>query len=435
MYEGLQIAEMIRGLDAAGVDKLISEMAPEEATAILDAWHLWALPHQVMPDGDWRRWVLRAGRGAGKGHAAASAVNEVAADLKKIKNGEIGVIARTHTDARYTCVEGPSGILTTAKKSFKPLWYPGHGLLVWPNGVRGRIFSADKPEQARGPNWAFVWADEACHWPDVEKMWWETVEPALRIGWARAVITTTPTPGKFLRNIEAMADTVVTRATTFDNPWLAPQVKEAFKEHYEGTRIGRQELEGEILEDNVEALWRYDLIEQNRVTMVRPVRRMVVSIDPAVTANPESSETGIVLYGVDDAGHGYVMGDESGRYKPHEWGKKAVGLYHRYAADRIVAEVNMGGDLVEATLRAIDPKVAYASVRATRGKLLRAEPVAALYERGLVHHVGTYRELEEQMITWVPGNPSPDRLDAMVHAATYLQLGKEKLIGPVQAYL
>jgi len=430
----LKIAKLIRGLDAEGVDKLVESLGEEEHLAVLDDWSLWALPYQRLPEGEWRRWLLRAGRGAGKTTAAARAVNELARDRTKIRSGEIGIIARTHTDARFTCVEGPGGILANASSTFRPLWYPGHGLLVWPNGVRGRIFSADRPEGLRGPNWSVVWADEICTWPDVKRIWWEVVELALRIGWARAIITTTPTPDPFLQELEKKKDTITTRASTFDNRFLAEAIKENYRAVYEGTRIGLQELLGEYLEDNIYALWRYDLIEETRVTSVPPLHRVVVSIDPAVTATERSDETGIIVYGIDPRNHGYVLDDSSSIYQPHEWGLKAVSLYQKYKADRVIAEVNQGGDMVEATLRAVDPTIPYASVRATRGKLLRAEPVAALYEREMVHHVGVYRKLEDQMITWVPGKPSPDRLDALVHAATYLQLPKEKPAGPIRAY-
>lgn len=429
-----KILEMLSKLSHEETMELLGTLTAEEAMAILDDWNLWALPYQRLPPGDWRRWVLRAGRGSGKTYGAAKNINEIARDRSKIRTGEIGIIARTHADARYTCVEGPSGILATAPHDFKPEWHPGHGLLVWPNAVKGRIFSADKPESLRGPNWAVIWADEICHWFQAKKVWWEAIEPALRIGWARAIITTTPLPDGFLEELENKSDTIVSRASTFDNRWLSPEVKKAFKEHYEGSRLGEQELYGEYIDDVAGALWRSETIEKNRVEKLPQLRQVIVSIDPAVTAKEDSDMTGIVVLGRDADNHVYVLEDLTGKYEPTEWATKAVVLYHRYQADRIIAEVNQGGDLVETTLKAIDPKIPYKSVRAWRGKYLRAEPVAACYERGLVHHAGVFKELEDQMITWVPGRPSPDRIDAMVHGVTHLILS-EKQVGPLEAYL
>ena len=416
------------------ITALLSDMTPTEANSILDAWDLWAMPHQRLPKGAWRRWIIRAGRGSGKTKAAAKAINLLARDKAKIGKGEIGIIARTYKDVRYTCIEGSSGVLAEAPSDFKPAWHPGTGLLVWPNGVRGRIFSADKPEGMRGPNWSLIWGDEIATWPNLKKTWWEVIEPALRVGWARAILTTTPIPLKFLKELEAKENTVVTRATTFDNRWLAKSVKDGFREQYEGSRLGRQELYGEFVEANLQALWRYETIENTRVRRPPTLKRIVVAIDPAVTANEDSDETGIIVMGTGANNHGYVLHDASGIYTPTEWATKAIGLFHRYEGDRIVAENNQGGDMIEAVLRAVDPKIPYAGVRATRGKVLRAEPVAALYERGLVHHVGVFPKLEEQLTDWTPGQDSPDRLDALVWASTYLQLG-DKPIGDIRGYL
>lgn len=428
-------AEMTKGIPLDVLKNAIDKLPMSQQMAIYDDWSLWALPHQRLPEGQWRRWVLRGGRGSGKTFAAAKTVNMIARDRQKIRTGEIGIIARTHSDARFTCVEGPSGILATAPSDFRPEWSPGTGTLVWPNKVKGRIFSADKPEGMRGPNWSFIWADEVCQWPDVERTWWEVIELALRLGWARALLSTTPRPDPFLKNLEASEDTVVTHASTFDNPWLDERTKEAFKKVYAGTRRGQQELEGLILEDVNDALWSWEHIENHRVDTLPDFARIVVAIDPAVTSTESSDETGIIVFGLDYKNHGYVLEDASGTYTPNQWAKLAVSLYHRYEADRIVAETNQGGDMVEATVRAIDPRVSYSGVRATRGKTLRAEPVAALYERGMVHHAGVYEKLEKQLTTWVPGHPSPDRLDALVWASTFTQLSNEKISLPASAYL
>jgi len=286
----------------------------------------------------------------------------------------------------------------------------------------------------RGPNFSFLWADEIAAWPDAENTWWTIIEPALRIGWARAVISTTPRPLAWLKKLEALADTIVTRATTYDNPYLAESALKSFRDHYEGTRIGKQELYGEIIEDTAGALWRFEWIEKFRVspTAAKPdFKRIVIAVDPAVTNNEDSDETGIIVYGVDYQGHGYVLEDASGKHTPTEWATRVHALYNRYHADRVVAEINQGGDMVEQVLRAVAPKIAYQSVRATRGKTIRAEPVSALYERGMVHHLGVYPQLESQLCDWVPGTTpkSPDRLDALVYASMYTQL-TEKVAGP-----
>lgn len=432
-----QIATMLQKLPRDKLEALVAALSPEEQRAILDDWNLWALPYQRIPDGKWRRWMLRAGRGTGKTLTAARTTNEVARDRKKIRTGEIGIIARTYSEARFTCVEGPSGILATAPSDFQPIWHPGHGLLVWPNGVRGRIFSADKPESMRGPNWAWVWADELRTWETPEDTWWEIIELALRVGWARCVISTTPRPNKFLKDLESRKDTVVTHATTYDNPYLSEEIRAQYEAVYKGTKRGKQELLGEYVEDLVEALWVWQTIERCRVDRLPELTRVIISVDPAITATEKSDETGIIVMGTDQRKHGYVLEDRTGKYGPTEWANVVAQLYWKYRADRVVAEVNQGGDMVEATMRAVDPSIAYAKVNATRAKRLRAEPVAALYERGFVHHVGVFQELENEMTTWIPdsGMPSPNRIDAMVHGATFLQLGNERTVGPISAYL
>jgi phage terminase large subunit-like protein len=417
--------------------EFVSCFSTDEITALLSDWDQWSLPYQQLPPGNWRRWSFRAGRGAGKTHTGARTTNEVARDRDKIRTGEIGIIGRTHADARHTMVEGPSGILAQAPPDFRPTWEPGNGILIWPNKVKGRIFSADKPQQLRGPNLAFAWADEPAHWPDAEATWWTVIEPAIRIGWARAMLTSTPIPDPFLQKLEADPNTVLTRASTFDNCYLPKSVLEMFRTRYEGTRIGQQELHGEFLEDNERALWKAEQIEQHRV-MAAPneLRRVVIAVDPAVTATAKSDETGIVIVGIDFNGHAFVLDDRSGRFTPSQWGRTAVAAYHRFEADAIVPEVNNGGDLVVSNIYGIDSRVKVKPVRASRGKVVRAEPVAALYERGLVHHVGHFPVLETQLTNWDPSvKESPDRLDALVWALHELLLTETNAAGPLKAYL
>ncbi len=429
------IIEKLGKLTPDKIARFVATLNDEEARAFIDCWEFWALHYQRMPPGDWRRWILRVGRGGGKTLSGAKWVNTIAEDRKKIRTGEIMLVAKTYNNVRFTMIEDPgSGILATAKPSFRPIWEPGNGILTWPNKVRARVVSADRPDTGRGVNAAAVWADELCAWPDPEGMWWDVVEPALRIGWARAIITTTPKPTKFLRDLEAMDDTVLTRGSTFDNPYLPKKVKDGLRRNYEGTRRGLQELYGEILEDSEAFLWNLDNISEHRVKFEPDLRRVVVAIDPAVTANDDSDETGIVVAGVDSDGHAYILEDATMKGSPEQWASKAIQMYKFHEADCIVAEVNNGGDMVESVIRAVDENVSYKSVRATRGKVIRAEPAAALYERGKVHHVGILRDLEHQMTNWQPGQDSPDRMDALVWALTELMLG-EKQVGSILAYL
>lgn len=423
------------GITGDQIEEMVESWDEESFDAIVNDWTLHRLPYQVLPSGNWRRWILRCGRGTGKTHTGAKTTNEVAEDKDKIRNGEIGLIARTHTDARQTMVEGPSGILATARPDFRPTWEPGNGTLTWPNGVKGRIFSADKREQMRGPNWAWIWGDEAAFWPDADKTWWEVIEPALRIGWARCMITTTPVPHPFLKALEAEEGSVTTRAGTLQNPYLPFRVRETLRKRYEGTRIGRQELWGEYLEDNEHALWTHAMIEACRIRIHPDLSRVVVAVDPAVTANPDSDETGIITCGAAN-GHGYVLDDKSGIYTPAQWGRMALSQYYRHGADAIIAEVNNGGDLVIQNIRGLDDTANVIPVRASRGKYTRAEPISALYERGMVHHVGGYKELEDQQTGWDPtAAESPDRLDALVWGMHALLISDDQPAGPLAAYL
>jgi len=430
---------IVQKLDAANVsiEKFLGGLSVEEQSAIANSWELWGLPYQQLPEGDWRRWLFRAGRGTGKTHTGARITSEVARDRKKIRRGEIGIIARTNRDARKVMVEGPSGILACAPSDFRPVWSPGSGKLTWPNGVVGYIYSADEPNQIRGANLSWAWCDEVAMWPKLHEVWIECVEPALRIGWQRCMLTTTPKRTPDLKQIEDMTGTVVTNASTYQNPYLGRKSLEFYKETYEGTRAGRLEMLGQYLDENENALWRMADIERDRVPRDHPLDlvRVVVAIDPAVTADEKSDETGMIVAGRGSDGRAYVIADKSMKGSPMEWARMAVAQYKRWQASRIVAEVNNGGDLVETTIRVIDDTVAYKAVRASRGKFTRAEPIAAMYERGKVSHVGVFEELEQQLVTWDPTmTGSPDRLDALVWALHELFFGDDH-VGPLSAYL
>jgi phage terminase large subunit-like protein len=306
-----------------------------------------------------------------------------------------------------------------------PHYEPSKRRITWPNGARATLFSADKPDRLRGPQHDAAWCDELAAWQYPEA--WDMLALGLRLGDdPRTIVTTTPKPSKLIRKLVADPSTVVTHASTFANrAFLAPQFIAQILAQYEGTRLGRQELMGELLEDIEGALWRRDNIDGTRLLKAPDdLLRIVVAIDPAATSGENADETGILVVGRDAhplKPHGYVLEDLSGRYTPEEWSKVAVRAYHRWHADKIVAEVNNGGDMVERVLRVIDPSISYRKVHATRGKVIRAEPAAALYEQARVHHCGRFDVLEDQQCNFtvdldrkVAG--SPDRVDALVWA-------------------
>jgi phage terminase large subunit-like protein len=321
-------------------------------------------------------------------------------------------------------IEGESGILACSPPWFMPKYQPSKRRLIWPNGAQATTYSADKPDQLRGPQHTKAWGDERASWQYDDA--YDQLMFGLRLGAKpQCVLTTTPRPTKAVKAIIADPDTVTTRGTTYENK--ANLAKAFFKQvirRYEGTRLGRQELEGVLIEDTDGALWRREpMIEELRVTKAPELKRIVVGVDPATTANENSAETGIIVVGVGRDDHGYVLQDRSLRASPNDWCKEVIAGYYVFKADRVVAEVNNGGDLVETLLRNIDESVAYKAVRASRGKQTRAEPVSSLYERGLVHHVGTFADLEDQYCNWVPGEgSSPDRLDAAVWGLTELMV-------------
>jgi phage terminase large subunit-like protein len=327
-------------------------------------------------------------------------------------------------------VEGESGILAISPKHDRPEYQPGLRRITWPNGAIATCYSADEPDRLRGPQHDAAWCDEIASWryPDA----WDMLMLGLRIGKnPRVVATTTPRPVKLIRDLLAREgrDVVVTRDRTIENVAnLAPAFLSEIMRRYEGTRLGRQELDAEVLEDVPGALWQRDWFDRDRVTAAPGLTRVVVAIDPAMSSTDGSDETGIIVAGIDSGDHGYVVDDISGRMAPHEWATKAVEAYRRYQADRIVAEVNAGGDMVQATLRTIDTNVSFTAVRASRGKVIRAEPVAALYEQRKVHHVGSLSMLEDQLCGFTSdfdrsrAGYSPDRLDALVWALSDLMV-------------
>jgi phage terminase large subunit-like protein len=405
----------VPGLPLPGRDELDRAVLVEAATR----WSLQARKNQLPPPGRWRCWLILAGRGWGKTRTGAEFVN---GQVRSGRSQYPILVGPTAADVRDVMVEGESGILACSRPDFLPLYEPSKRRLTWPNGVTASLFSAEEPDRLRGPQSDLIWADEPASWKYPET--WDMAMFGLRLGKdPRVCATTTPRPTTLIRALVRDPLTVVTRGSTYENREnLAPAFIDKIIRKYEGTRLGRQELNAEILDDNPGALWQRDVIEHLRVpgNEVPPLIRIVVGVDPAVSGGEEADETGIVVDGMAANGHCYVLADASVRGTPHQWALAAVRAYHRWQADRMIGEVNNGGDLVEVNIRTVDPIVAYRAVHATRGKLVRAEPIAALYEQGRVHHVGAFPQLEDQLCEWSPGNHSPDRLDAHVWAMTEL---------------
>ena len=386
----------------------------------------------MPPPGEWTTWLVLAGRGFGKTRCGAEWVRASVCGTSPLGAGthrRVALIAETAADARDIMVEGESGLLAVHPKTYRPYYEPSKRRLTWPNGATATLFNAVEPDQLRGPQHDLAWADELAKWRYAQATW-DQLQFGLRLGARpRQCVTTTPRPIKTLKTILEDPNTVITRGTSYDNVAnLAPAFIERIVRRYQGTRLGRQELNGEILEDTPGALWTRAMIESLRVEAAPELARVVVAIDPAATSNAESDETGIVVAGLDADGHGYVLEDLSLRGTPDAWGRAAVAAYGRWQADRIVGEVNNGGEMIEHVIRTVDPAASYKAVRASRGKVVRAEPVAALDEQGRVHHVGCLPELEDQMCAFVADGEremdglATDRLDARVWAITELML-------------
>ena len=399
-------------------ERVIQQLHPAERERLL-GWDLWARPNQLPPPGDWRIWLILAGRGWGKTRTGAEFIVNLATTQPKTS---WHIVAPTHADVRGVCVEGSSGLLACLPPSRLKDYNRSLGEITLANGSIIRTFSADQPERLRGPQCHGAWCDELASWR--YPMAWDMLMFGLRLGHdPKCAVTTTPKPTKLIRDLMEQPSCAVTRGSSYDNREnLADAFFEEIVKKYEGTRLGRQELNAEILEDVEGALWNQLLIDEARVSSFPDLARVVVAIDPAVTANAESDETGIVCVGLGVDGDCYVLADGSCKLSPDGWAKRSVNMLEEFHGDRIVAEVNNGGDMVERTVRTVSQHAPYRAVRASRGKATRAEPVAALYEQGRVHHAGIFPQLEDQMCSWDPASfdSSPDRVDALVWAITDL---------------
>lgn len=444
----------LRKLPPEQVKKVLSELTPKQLEELTYDWSFWGRPEQQEPKGNWKIWLPLAGRGWGKTRCGAEWVRH------RIKSGDrrIACVAPTKGDVRRVMVEGESGLLNICWKGDRtyagremgfPTWSPTNNTITWANGARAEFFSAEDPERLRGPQFHSAWCDEICAWTRMEETW-DMLQFTLRLGKnPRILVTTTPKPVKLLRNIlkpENIESGRVykTSGSSYEN---SDNINLEALSEYEGTRLGRQELYAEILDEAAGALWNRKMIDdaqfnlpedcivhsedgkavdfkESRKEFAKKLTKVVVSVDPAITANEESDLTGIIVAGIDINGTAYILEDATDMYLPEQWAAKAISLYNEYEADLIVAERNQGGEMVRSTLRTVDDAVPIKLVHASRGKYARAEPVSSLYERGKVKHLKYLEQLEEQMVTWEPLGSigSPDRLDAMVWAVTNLLL-------------
>ena len=402
------------------------ERSQEATTLLYSKWVGQARQKQLPPDADFFIWLILAGRGWGKTRTGAQDIARYA-----LQNAEVNcaVVAPTHGDLRRVCFGGPSGLMSIIPEScLDTKQQKGYSSSLneirLHNGSKIIGFAAQEPERLRGPQFHRAWCDELAAWRYPEAF--DQLMFGLRLGdKPQCIITTTPKPTKIIRDLIERDDCITYTGSTFENEEnLAGSALAMLKERYEGTNLGRQELYAEIIDAVEGALWNAELIEEARVPedTEQELQQIVVAIDPAMTNNPNSDETGILVVGKDHKNEYYVLEDLSDRYSPDGWARKAINAYYEWGADRIVAEVNNGGDLVERLLRSIDVNIPYRAVRATRGKMVRAEPISALYEQRKVHHVGSFPELESQMCSYTGelNQASPDRLDALVWGLSQL---------------
>lgn len=385
-------------------------------------WRSIAREKQLPPEGDWFCWFIGSGRGFGKTWTGSNWTIELAATHPGCT---IALIGETASDVRKTMIEiNPSSIMKQSPPNFRPLYEPSKRQLTWPNGSIGLIYYGDEPDQLRGPQPDFAWVDELAKFKYPQEMW-DMLEYGMRSGEnPQVLVTTTPRPIPLIKALIAETSTRYVVGSTFENEAnLSAKFLGRIQKKYAGTRLGRQELEGAILDDAPGALWKRDQIEADRRYDLPDLSRIVVAIDPAATSNEDSDDTGLVVAGLGKDGHGYVLAAKSIHAIPNVWAREAISLYHLHKADRIIGEANNGGDMIETIIQAIDKSVGYKKVWASRGKVTRAEPIAAFAEKHWIHHVGTFPELEDQLCSWEQGMDSPDLLDAMVWAFSELMVG------------
>ncbi len=423
--------------DEARYAELLASLSPAHKRKLARHWSFWARSEQLPPPGDWRIWLICAGRGFGKTRAGAEWVNHVA---RTNRNARIALIGSSIGEARSVMVEGESGILACASDSFRPQFEASLKRLTWPNGAQAHLYSAGEPEGLRGPQHSHAWCDEIGKWDNASEratQAWDNLQMGLRLGDdPRLLATTTPRAVPLLRRLLKEAergDITITRGSTFDNDINLPaRFLDAMRQQFGESTLGRQELDGEMLADIEGALWNRTLIESCREAIAsEDAVRIVVGVDPPASANGD--ECGIVVAGIGASGVARVLADCSvAKPSPESWARAVANAMIEWKADRVVAEANQGGTMVESVLRAADCQMPIRLVHASRGKVARAEPVAALYEAGRVRHVGMFGKLEDQLCGLMTGGDyqgpgrSPDRADALVWALTELMLGNRQ---------
>jgi len=408
----------------------LDTLTPTEAAILKYRWKFWARPAQLPPETDWGVWLLMTGRGFGKTRAGAEWIIEQA----KIPERRIAMVGRIPADARDVMIGGESGIMACSPHDFRPRYVGSSRSLKWPNGSEALIYSSEAHDDLRGPNFHCAWVDELAKYRHAQATW-DTLVMAVRLPPdPRIVVTTTPRPIPIIKSLMADPSTHVTKGTIYENrDNLSEKFFNRLIRRYEGTYLGQQELEGQLISDRPGALWDRATLERNRVESAPDMVRLVVAVDPPGSADIETSEAGIIVVGRAADGTGYVLADGSHHATPDGWGTMAVRLHDRFKADSIVAESNQGGDMVGFTIREcakalhrggerLGAAITYVPVVASRGKMTRAEPIAALYSQGRVRHVGMFSDLEDQLASWVPGEKSPDRLDALVWGLTSVMI-------------
>jgi phage terminase large subunit-like protein len=419
----------LRAMPMAPRKALLAQLSPQELAYLLYDWRFWARPEQVPPEQDWQLWIIMAGRGFGKTRAGSEWVRSIA---EVNPQARIALVAATYAEGRAVMVEGEAGLLAIAPPKQRPVYEPSLRRLRWPNGARATLYSAEDAEGLRGPQHSHGWCDELAKWPQAESTWMN-LELGLRLGEAPQVcITTTPRPVPLLKQLLLRKAAIVTRGRTADNAANLPRsFLRNVKAHYDGTYLGRQELEGELIDDLPGALWTRALLARCHVRHAPPLVRVVVGVDPPVSSGDKADACGIVACGVDADGKAYVLADMSVQgASPDGWARAVARCSAAVSADKVVAECNNGGELVSAVLHQVAPALPVTLVRAAHGKVARAEPIAALYEQGKVFHAGHFPQLEDELCGLGVGGAyqgpgrSPDRADALVWALTTLMLGK-----------
>jgi len=438
MTERIDTIAALAALPEAERGRLVAALTPAMRRELAERWERgWARPGQEAPaGGDWRVWLIRAGRGFGKTRAGAEWVTAIAA---ADAGAQIALVGATAADVRRVMIDGPSGLRAVAKTGRTPRYTVSRGEVRWPNGALARVFSADVPDQLRGPEHSAAWCDELAKWRRGDAAWDNLMMGMRRGAHPRVLVTTTPRPTNLMKRVLRMRGLVETRGRTRDNPFLPAAFVEQVEESYGGTALGRQELDGEMIDDLAGALWSRAALDRLRSDVPEALVRVVVGVDPpagSIEDGGGGDACGIVAVGLDGDGVAYVLDDASvAAASPEAWARAVAGCAARHRADRVIAEANQGGAMVRSVLLAADVTLPLTLVRASRGKVARAEPVATLYHRGRVRHCGRFPALEDEMCGLVAGGGyqgpgrSPDRADALVWALTELMLGRRARAG------